>query len=285
MTPRQNSMPDLRLPPPAWDLGLRGASQGDALEAVVDEFAAITLEEMSGVALMDRFDTKYILRADVAAEVLSQVTGEYRALEVAEARLQPYRTVYFDTGCFALYRAHHSDRPNRYKVRSREYVTSGVSFVEVKRKDRQDRTVKERIPTSELVRELSAAEGGFIEATTPFAASSLEPTLLNSFRRLTLASTEREERATLDFGLTFHAGGRSITLPGLVVAEVKEAGRGRESALAEALRQRNIRPSGFSKYCIGVAMLYPGQKHNRFNPELRRVRRLHEESSHVCRIA
>ena len=285
MTPRQDSMPDYPLAASAGARGSGRVSPGAALETVVARFARTTLDEMSGVALLDRFDTKYILRADVAVEVLSQLTGDYRALEVAGARLQPYRTVYFDTGCFSLYRAHHSDRPNRYKVRSREYVTSGVSFMEVKRKDKRDRTVKERIPTSELVRELGAAESGFIEANTPIPVSSLEPTLLNSFRRLTLVSTTREERATLDFGLTFHAGGRSITLPGLVVAEVKEGGRGQKSALAEALRQHNIRPSAFSKYCIGVAMLYPGQKHNRFKPELHRARRIHEECSRAGRVA
>lgn len=282
MTPLHSPLIASPRPASLWTPGPAGGPRVHSLETAVAQFPATTLEEMSGVALLDRFDTKYILRADTAVALLAGLADDYRALDVAGARLQPYRTVYFDTPRFSLYRAHHSDLANRYKVRSREYVVSGLSFIEIKRKEKRDRTVKERIATAGFVRELGQAESGFVEANTPLPVSALTPTLLNSFRRLTLVSSVREERATLDFGLTFHADGRSIALPNLVVAEVKAAGRGRNSELARALREHGIRPSRFSKYCVGVAMLYPGQKHNRFNPELLQVQRIHEECSHVC---
>ena len=37
------------------------------------------------------------------------------------------------------------------------------------------------------------------------------------------------------------------------------------------MRALPIRPTGFSKYCIGVSMLNNRLKHNRFKPQLRMV--------------
>ena len=35
-----------------------------------------------------------------------------------------------------------------------------------------------------------------------------------------------------------------------------------------------IQPLSFSKYCVGVALLYPSIKHNTFKPQLRLVQKL-----------
>jgi hypothetical protein len=37
------------------------------------------------------------------------------------------------------------------------------------------------------------------------------------------------------------------------------------------MRQHLIRPSGFSKYCVGASLLYPALKHNRFSRILRQI--------------
>ena len=46
------------------------------------------------------------------------------------------------------------------------------------------------------------------------------------------------------------------------------------SAFVREMRALGVRPTGFSKYCIGVSMLYPEVKHNRFKPQLRRIDQL-----------
>jgi hypothetical protein len=40
------------------------------------------------------------------------------------------------------------------------------------------------------------------------------------------------------------------------------------------MRQMGIRKTGFSKYCVGVSLLYPEIKHNRFRAAHRLIARL-----------
>ena len=40
------------------------------------------------------------------------------------------------------------------------------------------------------------------------------------------------------------------------------------------MRALGIRSTGFSKYCIGIALLYPQVKHNNFKPILRLLDKL-----------
>jgi hypothetical protein len=40
------------------------------------------------------------------------------------------------------------------------------------------------------------------------------------------------------------------------------------------MKARGTRFTSFSKYCIGVSMLYPEIKHNRFKPKLRMISQL-----------
>ncbi len=54
--------------------------------AIVDAFRPITLEEMSGVKLMNRTDTKYVITLGQLAELLSYAQNHYRA---QETRQQP----------------------------------------------------------------------------------------------------------------------------------------------------------------------------------------------------
>ena len=78
-------------------------------------------------------------------------------------RLHHYQTVYFDTVDLALYTAHHDQRRNRYKVRSRRYVDSSQAFLEVKHKVNSNRTIKSRTQTHELVTRFTPETSGFSE--------------------------------------------------------------------------------------------------------------------------
>ena len=84
------------------------------------------------------------------------------------------------------------------------------------------------------------------------------------------------ERLTLDVDLSFWTEMRSVTLPGVAVAEVKQDRIDRGSGFMQQMHSLGIQPTGFSKYCIGVALLFPQIKHNNFKPKLRLLQHLIE---------
>lgn len=234
----------------------------------------VGLDVMASVALLDRVETKYVFHERRLAGILAALTAEYRVLEINEGRLNHYRTLYFDTADFALFRRHQGGGRNRYKVRSRSYIDTDLSFLEVKHKVKQNRTVKNRIRTADFVDRLTSETSDFLSAHLPPNTWRLTPKLWNEYTRITLVSKHNPERVTLDLNLHFQRGEKTIALPGIVIAEVKQPGAAVDSAFVRLMRELVIRPSGFSKYCIGVSMLYPDVKHNHFKPTLRLVGKL-----------
>lgn len=233
---------------------------------------------MDHVALLDRRDTKFVLSARSLLAVLPRLLPHYRVLEVEGVRLHPYRTVYFDSPGFDLFRAHHNGIPRRHKVRARQYISSGLAFLEVKTKDPADRTVKSRIPSPGFVTCLRQSEREFVDASLP-GRLDLAPVLANHFSRMTLVSDTRPERLTLDFDLAYAACGVVVPVPGVAIAEVKEPGGCRDSVFVREMRAAAARSASFSKYCVGVSLLYPAVKHNRFKPGLRLIHSISQEAA------
>ena len=249
-------------------------------------FEPITLSEMSAVALQDRTDTKFVMREGQLYNALATLTQEYRVLDIRGVRLNHYQTLYFDTADFALFQQHHIGRRERFKVRTRSYVDSHLSFLEVKHKVRQNRTVKNRIATPNLLTQVTPEADAFLNDYLPFDPEVLEPKLWNEYTRITLVSRRDCERLTLDLRLRFtgyedsFAASRSLDLPGLAIAEVKQDGLNRGSAFVSRMRELGVRPTGFSKYCAGVAMLFDEVKHNNFKPKMRLVEKLVQGEYH-----
>lgn len=244
------------------------------LHSLLATFEPITLAEMAGAALLDRSEMKFVLPQRLLVPVLAELRDAYRVLVVAGQPLSHYRTLYFDTDDMAIYRRHHAGAPDRYKVRAREYVDTHAAFLEVKHKIGDRHTVKSRIPTEAPVTDLPAHAADFLADTCPYAADELATALWNDYRRITLVSKTRAERVTLDLDLSFvketdHAG-----LPGIVVAEVKYQDARYASEFVRLMRVHHVRGTSFSKYCMGVSLLYPDVKHNKFKDKQRLVARL-----------
>ena len=253
-----------------------GARRADALNAALARLAPLDLAHLGDAALQDRTDTKYLLTQAQAVAALAALRESYWVLAVDDRRLSAYATLYFDTPDLALYHAHHGGRRHVFKVRSRSYVESDLSFFEVKEKTGGDRTSKHRLPTAALLTALTP-EAQALLAAYALPADALRPTLWNEYERVTLVAKTGRERVTLDFGLRFQqVGGPGRALPGVVTAEVKQAGLNRHSPWMQLMRQWGVRHSGFSKYCVGVSLLYPAVKHNNFAPQLRRLARVAE---------
>lgn len=271
------------LPAPASQPGRPAPTAGsDDVRRLLEQFEPVNLAEMDAVALLDRTDTKYVMRTGQLYTALAAVRSGYRVLEIAGARVHPYRTLYFDTPDFAMYLRHHAGRPVHFKVRSRQYVDSRRSFLEVKVKGHRKRTSKRRLETGRLVTDLTPEAAGFVGAHLPLDVQALEPKLWTSFVRITLVSKHEPERLTLDLDLHFDRGhGRVLAVPGVAIAEVKQEGINRQSDFVRQMRAMVIPSTGFSKYCVGTAMLYPGLKHNNFKDKLRLVEKLMGDDIHV----
>lgn len=242
--------------------------------SLLAKFEPITLDEMAGVALLDRMDTKFVMSEAQLAQALTGLEENYWVLEVDGVRQNHYRTMYFDTPDFMLYHRHHAGGRNRYKVRCREYVDSHQSFLEVKFKVNKAHTVKSRLQTSRFLTQFTNETYKFMDAHFPFAAEYLEPKLWNEYFRVTLVNRHTPERLTLDLNLRLFNETHSVTLPGVAIAEVKRARHDTSSTFFEQMRALNLRPMGFSKYCMGINLLYGEVKANRFKPRLRHVEQI-----------
>lgn len=238
------------------------------LEKRMAVFAPIDLKEMGSVALLNRVDTKYVLRIEQVLAVLAAVRADYQALSVNGQRLNHYRTLYFDTPDFALYNLHVNERAERFKVRSREYLDSQLSFLEVKHHTRKDRTIKSRISTAQPAMWIDAGAADWLEGILPYDGRTLEPKLWNTFTRITLVNRVHCERVTIDVDLAFYTARRTVRLDGIAVAEVKQDGGSGASSFRERMRAMRIHPQGFSKYCIGASLLYDYIKKNNLKPKL-----------------
>lgn len=244
------------------------------VEALAERFAPISLAEMDDVRLMNRTDTKFVLRADALPTLLAALRADYRCLSLDGQRLCGYETLYFDTPDLHLYHEHRTGRLNRFKIRQRRYVLSGLTFTEVKRKTNKGRTVKTRIATPE------GAQTGFDEESRRFVSEqtaldpdALQPTLWVRYTRLTLVSRTTAERLTFDFDLTFSDGTRRLGYPQVVVAEVKQDAL-QTSPFRALMKQHRLREGALSKYCLGLISLNHTLPQNRFKTRFRRLQTL-----------
>jgi hypothetical protein len=244
-------------------------------------FEPISLGQMDQVALLNRTDTKYVLTEPQLYCALLALNEHYWVLDINGLRLNHYQTLYFDTADFALYKCHHTGKQNRYKVRSREYVDTCQSFLEIKLKTNKNRTIKNRLQTFSFITHFTPETDDFMKVYCHFSPPSLEPKLWNDFFRITLVSKHRPERLTLDLNLKFRRDRRIAALPNIAIAEVKQDNFNHGSDFIQQMRTMNIRPAGFSKYCTGVSLLYQDIKHNNFKPELRLVYKLMQGNSYV----
>jgi len=223
---------------------------------------------MDSVALLNRTDTKFVLSIGQLLNTLAALRQDYQTLSIHGQRLNHYRTLYFDDPDFELYHLHVNGRANRYKVRSREYIDSSLSFLEVKHKTSKGRTIKDRLCTNQPVLHMNLEAENWLHGVFPYDSRLLEPKMWNTFTRITLVNQQVCERVTLDVDLTFYSADKDLHLNGIAIAEVKMDATNHTSPFLAQMRDQKIHPRGFSKYCIGVSLLYDQVKKNALKPKL-----------------
>lgn len=261
-------------PPHRFDAATPPPAVLEDIRAVLAEFAPISLDQMENVKLLDRMDTKFLTTEEHLLEILESVRDDYRVLTHCGVQAHLYHTQYFDTPDRLLYMVHHNDHRDRYKVRARAYLDSGVVFLEVKHKTPKRRTIKQRMPIDAIPMILEGEHARFVDAFSPVQPQILEPVIWNMFHRITLVSKTRRERLTVDVGLRYGWAGREGELPGIAVIEVKQPKFSIQSDFVQQLRRRHIWRMGFSKYCAGMSEIYPHLKANRFKPRRLYIARL-----------
>lgn len=240
----------------------------------LEKFDPISLAEMDGVKLLNRTDTKYLLSLSQFEDILKELPAQYRILIVEGKCISSYKTSYLDTKDLLFFREHHQGKSNRHKVRFRNYIESGISFLEIKLK-RKGKTKKKRILVDEYGL-IDKAEKKFIKKWIPQKASKLKASLDNKFQRITLVNKDEPERLTIDLHLSFTKDGQEKKLDQHVILELKQERFNRSSFILTLLKQKGIRPLRISKYIVGNILFDKKLKYNRFKSKLLELNKINQ---------
>jgi hypothetical protein len=242
----------------------------------LSEFQPITLQEMDGVQLMDRTDTKFVFPIRELPAILEAVKPFYRSLEVSGTRMSKYETLYYDTHDLELYSRHHCGKMNRYKIRARKYVESNLHFFEVKYKNNKGRTIKDRIRTKEIETVLSEASKQLLTQKTTLSPEALRATIWVNYSRITLVNKFSSERLTIDVGLHFMMGEKKVDMGNLVIAEVKQDKANSLSPIIEVMKAKRIKEGSISKYCFGIISMFDTVRKNNFKEKIKATLKIKE---------
>src|SRR5699024_3531678 len=175
------------------------------------------------------------------------------------------------------YRTAATRRRRRFKVRRREYVDAGTSFLEVKTRTGRGDTEKVREERSrsggKLPRPgdgpLSGEDAVYVaerlqEAGVAPPEDRLFPTFETAYRRTTLLVGSEGSRTTIDESLVWRGTDlTSYSLEDLVVLETKSAVA--PGAVDRWLWRSHRRPQRISKFATGMALLDPRLPANRWH--------------------
>ena len=254
-----------------------------SINHILQQFEPISLEQMSGVKLMNRIDTKFVMSRTMLPTLLSMAQADYSVQEIAGKRTGEYDTVYYDTETLDMYIRHHDRQLVRQKIRVRTYVESKLYFLEIKRKNNKGRTKKKRIalPNTSLTPDMigqgkePVRVDDFIAKKSRYTYEQISPRIRTSFTRITLVNHAQTERLTIDFDLAFTnlRSGTNVTYPELVIVELKRDGN-ISSPMINIMLNLRVHPLKISKYCIGTALTTPDVKQNRFKPKIHRLQKM-----------
>jgi hypothetical protein len=245
--------------------------------AALARLAPIALDELvERASLQTRIDRKYVVPAAALEGLLADLDPGTRVLEIDRLRDFRYESVYFDTPALTSYWMAARARRKRFKVRTRTYVDSQSTFLEVKTKGARSATVKDRLEYSPDERgEVSRAGYDYTWSTLEEAGfdelepTILVPTLITRYERTTLFLPGSASRATIDTGLRWVIDEEHpLDRPDIAIIETKSGSRA--SDVDRLLWSHGHRPATISKYGTGLAALRDDLPSNKWSRILRR---------------
>jgi hypothetical protein len=258
----------------------------ESFQNCLQPFVRASLEESKAMSFLNRFDTKFVLKTNNAFDFLKDIQNNYSLLQINDEIIQSYRTVYFDTRNLHCFNLHHNKRANRFKFRTRHYLSNGKIFNEIKQKLNTGKTVKFRQRRDvekngiSILKEFSKFDDAFMSlaSNNGYKFEVLAPSLFVFFNRITLLNRLFPERVTLDFGLRYEFGKTKVLLKDTAIVELKRDRSPERSAAQNSFRKIHKEPSAFSKYCMGICLTCEDVRKNRF---LSRLRNLSFERSNL----
>ncbi|MBK7820453.1 MAG: polyphosphate polymerase domain-containing protein [Tessaracoccus sp.] len=243
--------------------------------APLGRFRPIGLDDLVAQAeMLTRIDRKYLLTPAQAEEFLLRLDPSTEALQIDGALAARYETVYFDTADWISFRMSAHQRRVRMKVRTRTYVDSGATFLEVKSCGASGVTVKERIPYDGGRDRLTLDARAYLaDAATRLGlggglAYELFLVIRTTYDRSTLLAPGGAGRVTVDTDLAWSLpDGATLDLPGLAIVETKSLSA--TSVTDRLLWRAGHRPVSVSKFATGLAALRPDLPRNRWARILR----------------
>lgn len=243
-------------------------------ETLYSDLNPATLQDLESLKLLDRYDTKFILKKSQLTDILSNLPPQYKVLEIDGKRVFEYQNQYFDTDDLLLYKTHHNGKLNRFKVRYRHYVDVDRFYFELKFKSNKRKTEKTRIEKRGFETHINGGADLVVNDMLSIDSEMLKPKLDIYYNRITLVNTESKEKITMDFGLTFDNKVNSKTLEELAIVEVKLDRLKPNTAFTGLLKAEGVRPMKISKYCLGIILTTPEVKYNRFKEKLLRINQI-----------
>ncbi len=247
------------------------------ISEILKQYEQISLRHMDAVSLLNRFDSKYQLPVSQLSTILEAIQTQYYVLQINGEVMQTYQTIYYDTTDDQLYLNHHNGKLNRLKIRKRQYVDSGLGFLELKQKNNKGKTSKLRYKLDEYKPGFSEKEWAFLDENTemelPLNDKGLPVKCVNTFKRITMVNKDFSERCTIDIALTFYSESRKVTMGNMAVVELKQGELNMKTPLSDELKLNRVPKQGFSKYCMGRVFLEPELKQNLFKPKLLQLKK------------
>ncbi|GJM38094.1 MAG: VTC domain-containing protein [Acidimicrobiales bacterium] len=237
---------------------------------VVGELEPVSLDELNDrAALTTRRDRKYLVPADRLPLLLDALADHLRVLDIDGRRGFGYDTLYFDSPELTSYLDTARRRPFRYKIRTRHYVDSDLTWFEVKQRGRRGITVKHRWSFDDGPHRFGARELEIVAETLgeDVAAGEFDRTLGTRFERTTLLIDD-DARMTVDLDVAFSSPGTDDRRR-LRHAIVETKTPGRPCRADRTLWRLGVRPTKVSKYGTGLAALRPDLPSNRWARLLR----------------
>jgi VTC domain len=248
------------------------------IHTLLSSFVPTGLNEMNEVSLMNRVETKYVFSAKRLPFLLDSLSTSYKVLEIDTIRIFPYHTTYLDTYDFLFYMQQVRGKLNRHKIRYRRYESTGLSFLEIKKKTNKNRTIKWRIENNLDINSPDENASAFIKEYMHDSFLDLRPVLIDKFTRITLVGTELKERITLDYNLNFSSPeGENSELPFLAIAELKRERHSGQPHIGKIMKQIGVHPNSFSKYCIGSALVKDMPRKNTLKQNLLLINKIENE--------
>lgn len=249
-------------------------------EGILEKMEKVRIEDLLGrkdPLSKARKEYKFLVPLKHLEQIMGDLCKEFFCTSHKEGVFFHYESTYFDTPDLFFFNKHRKGKPNRVKVRVREYK-SGVrnSFVECKKKYKGTYTRKDRKkigenPTTDW--DIRVLKEECIRSNLKkynLIPEDLEQTMHIKYKRIFLIEKDFNKRITIDFDIqcTDNKNGSTKIIPEYCVFEVKEEGIPKQ--IMRILRRNyNVRRGPFSKYCVSLCTLNPEVKKNRWKQVLK----------------